>query len=241
MFDLALCYNDAMKIEWNSVTWYSKMLALALFVALPFIGFWYGMQYGASVGYLAVQRDNAASVAAPTVSAADNGSEYYGNPAEWQSYSDTKGGFAISYPIDFPTDENYPSSPSTDWTILNDGTASGVLSFTLTIPASFEPQTNFADAKLTVGWSGDSGAVTQCMAPAIGGGPSGSATSSVILGGMPFTVFHSNDAGAGNYYETTSYRTLRAGRCYAVEYTVHSSQIANYPASMISILSMKAW
>jgi hypothetical protein len=35
-----------MKIEWNKVTWYSKLLALALFVALPFIGFYYGVQYG---------------------------------------------------------------------------------------------------------------------------------------------------------------------------------------------------
>ncbi len=34
-----------MKIEWNKVTWYSKLLALALFVALPFIGFYYGVQY----------------------------------------------------------------------------------------------------------------------------------------------------------------------------------------------------
>ena len=35
-----------MKIEWNKVTWYSKFIALALFVALPFIGFYYGTQYG---------------------------------------------------------------------------------------------------------------------------------------------------------------------------------------------------
>jgi hypothetical protein len=42
-----------MKIEWNKVTWYSKLLALALFIALPFIGFYYGVQYGkmvASIG-----------------------------------------------------------------------------------------------------------------------------------------------------------------------------------------------
>lgn len=50
------------------------------------------------------------------------------------------------------------------------------------------------------------------------------------MNGIVFTVFHSNDAGAGNYYETTSYRTLHAGQCYAIEYTIHSGQIANYPA-----------
>ena len=35
-----------MKIHWNKVTWYSKLLALILFVALPFIGFCLGVRYG---------------------------------------------------------------------------------------------------------------------------------------------------------------------------------------------------
>ena len=30
-------YTINMKIEWNKVTWYSKLIALALFVALPFM------------------------------------------------------------------------------------------------------------------------------------------------------------------------------------------------------------
>ena len=34
-----------MKIQWNKVTWYSKLLALALLVFLPFIGFYFGVQY----------------------------------------------------------------------------------------------------------------------------------------------------------------------------------------------------
>mgnify|MGYP001560749866 CR=1 FL=1 len=34
-----------MTIEWNEVTWYSKLLALVLFVALPFIGFYFGVKY----------------------------------------------------------------------------------------------------------------------------------------------------------------------------------------------------
>jgi hypothetical protein len=35
-----------MKIEWNKVTPYSKALALALFVALPILAFFWGMYYG---------------------------------------------------------------------------------------------------------------------------------------------------------------------------------------------------
>jgi hypothetical protein len=35
-----------MHIEWRKVTWYSKLLAMALFVALPFAGFLLGARYG---------------------------------------------------------------------------------------------------------------------------------------------------------------------------------------------------
>lgn len=34
-----------MKIEWNKVTWYSKLIALLLLIALPIIGFQWGMRY----------------------------------------------------------------------------------------------------------------------------------------------------------------------------------------------------
>ena len=41
-------YNglDMPKIQWNKVTWYSKTLALVIFIVLPFIFFYYGVQYG---------------------------------------------------------------------------------------------------------------------------------------------------------------------------------------------------
>ncbi|HUX35901.1 MAG TPA: hypothetical protein VMV71_02600 [Candidatus Paceibacterota bacterium] len=34
-----------MKIQWNKVTWYSKGVAIVLFVATFFLGMWIGMQY----------------------------------------------------------------------------------------------------------------------------------------------------------------------------------------------------
>lgn len=33
-----------MKIEWNRVTWYSKLIAVIVFVGTFFVGFWLGMQ-----------------------------------------------------------------------------------------------------------------------------------------------------------------------------------------------------
>jgi hypothetical protein len=76
--------------------------------------------------------------------------------------------------------------------------------------------------------SSDAAAVAQCpiQDPT---GPLPAPTSSVAINGTGFTVFHSVGAGAGNFYETTSYRTLRAGQCWAIEYTIHSSNIGVYP------------
>lgn len=34
-----------MKIELHKVTWYSKLAALLLFIALPFIGFYLGVKF----------------------------------------------------------------------------------------------------------------------------------------------------------------------------------------------------
>lgn len=221
-----------MRIEWNKVTWYSKLLALVLFVALPFIGFYYGTQYGKTI--VAIGQTPVVGTSAAQSSGTEIGggtaTAYYSNPAEWQTdANNTAGGFSIAYPIDFDTQDNYAVTPSTDWR-LNLNNVPGIKYFTLTVPRAFEPQTNFADATLTVGGSKSSAAIAACLTPDQSG-ESATATSSATINGINFTVFKSSDAGAGNYYETTSYRTLHAGECYAVEYTVHSGQIANYPSS----------
>lgn len=212
-----------MKVEWNKVTWYSKVTALLLFVALPFIGFYYGIQFGIILQGL---RD----IAVLTKQGVATGVSYYENVAAWQAGERKDAGFSIAYPIDFDTNDIYSATPSTDWRFGADASQPGILVFTLVIPRVFEPQTNFADAKLTVGYSANHGAIAQCLTPGPASGPLAT-TSSIMINGVAFMVFHSTDAGAGNYYETTSYRTLHAGKCWAVEYTLHSSQIANYPES----------
>ncbi len=218
-------------IQWNKVTWYSKTLALVLFVALPFVGFYIGAKYGEAAEFA---RGEVLMVGAqggtPAPSSASGLIPYYATPSEWQKdANNTGGGFTISYPIDFDAQDNYSVAPSTDWRVDANG-ASGIKYFTLTVPRAFEPQTNFVDATLTVGASGTPSAIAHCMdAPA--SDPSGNATSSAMVNGIAFTVFRSTGVGAGNYYDTTSYRTLHAGMCYAVEYTIHSAQIMNYPAS----------
>ncbi len=212
------------KIEWNKVTPLSKFIALALFVALPFLGFYYGIQYGEAMAYLQAMQGNQLGTAGNAADA------YYKNVAVWQTdvRSEANAGFSIAYPLDFEADNNYAAPPSYDWRLGANG-APGNLFFTLTIPRAFEPQTNFADAKLTIASSHNGQAVADCMKVDASGGPR-TATSSAVVGGVPFTIFPSNGAGAGNYYETTSYRAVHDGACWAIEYTIHSSQIANYPA-----------
>jgi hypothetical protein len=177
--------------------------------------------------YLGVEQGKNESVQTSSVATSTDTTDYYQNVSEWQTDSDTSGGFSIAYPIDFDTEQDPSPALSTSWRV--NSTDPGVLLFSLTIPKAFEPQTNFSDATLTVGESGNSDAVSACLTP--DQGESQSATSTISIDGTTFTVFSSNDAGAGNYYQTWSYRTLQAGECYAVEYTIHSNQIANYPSS----------
>jgi len=115
------------------------------------------------------------------------------------------------------TDTGY----STDW--MNGSVEMGRVLARVTIPKSFQPNTNFSDARFTVGTSADLTALKNCL---VGG------TNQVDINGTPFTVFIMADAGAGNRYDTTSYRTVRNDQCYVVEYTIHSTNIGNYPPEL---------
>ena len=196
-------------IQWNKVTWYSKALAMAVFILLPFITFYFGFGYG----YL----KKAAEV--PVLA----GSEPVTPPeSTWASFSHEQGGFSVKYPLDLPANEIYGDKNSPDWSLSG---GSGVKYFDLEIPKIFDPQTNFAGAKLTVGASSDKTAIAKCSEK----GYDGEDVRAAKVGGADFTVISGTSAGAGNYYETTMYRTVRSGKCYSLEYTIHSMNIYNYP------------
>ncbi len=215
-----------MKIEWNKVTWYSKLLAFVLFVVLLCVAFWLGIRYGKAEQYITdiSASMRTISLSAPTSQGIDT---YYENVSEWQT-DQNNNGWSIAYPIDFNATDDYSPAPTDNWREGAPG-GQGLQMFTLTIPRAFEPQTNFDEAILTVGVSSDTSAVAQCLAVEPTGPPNQLPTSTATINGAVFTVFHLSDAAAGSIYETTSYRTLRAGQCWAVEYTIHSSEIGNYP------------
>ena len=96
---------------------------------------------------------------------------------------------------------------------------------------AFEPATNFSSAIFSVGMSADPVAVATCL-----GMPSGNRAvrSAANIHGVAFTKFVYDDADAGHSNEIHSYRTVRSNRCYAIEYTIRSTNIGNYgPGSAI--------
>jgi len=138
------------------------------------------------------------------------------------TYTDNSKTFSFSYPGQFILsggDIGY----SQDWSYGTDKL--GLLLAVVNIPKSFMPKTNFGESRFTVGTSVDPDAVKNCLTYNYGGMGS---TSMVTIGDRKFTKMKFSDAGAGNYYDTTSYRTIYNGQCFAIEYTVHSTNIYNY-------------
>jgi len=141
-------------------------------------------------------------------------------PAGWSVVSSSKGGFTIAFPKNLDGKETDPSA-----TGLTPG-----IRFSLDVPDTYEPKTNFGGATLTVGASGDKDDVAQCMKQT-DSDVDPVAPKNVVLNGAPFTVYSYTNMGCGNEGDTTSYRILRAGKCVKVEYTIQSANLGNYDPS----------
>lgn len=113
------------------------------------------------------------------------------------------------------------------WKTNSDSTL-GLILATVNVPQSYQPKTNFGDAKFTVGTSSDPAAVSSCLTDTSGAGVT---KSTATINGTTYTKFVSTDAGAGNRYETTSYRIVKNSQCYAIEYTIHYAVLDNFPPS----------
>lgn len=144
-----------------------------------------------------------------------------------QTYADPSGVFSLTLPIDFSIAGNVPGDAQS-WSA--DATTTGMVLAYIDVPQSYEPGTNFGDARFSVGVSADPSAVADCFKTSYG--EYASSTQDTI-GDTPFTKLSFSGVGAGNLYETTSYRTVRNGQCYAVEYTIHSMNIGNYPPGAV--------
>lgn len=101
----------------------------------------------------------------------------------------------------------------------------GMLLATTVISRTFMPKTNFSDAKLTIGRSTDPTAIKNCTSVDTNGEM---AKGDAKISGYSFAKFVAGDAGAGNFYDRTSYRGIVDGDCYSIEYNIHSTNIGAY-------------
>lgn len=143
-----------------------------------------------------------------------------------KSFTDQGKTFTFSYPQEF-TLAGGGIGYTESWKTNTDGTL-GLILATVNVPQSYQPKTNFGDAKFTVGTSSDPKAVKACLTDTSGNGVIKSAAT---INGVKYAVFDSTDAGAGNRYQTISYRTVQNSQCYAIEYTIHYAAIENYDPS----------
>jgi hypothetical protein len=140
--------------------------------------------------------------------------------AKDRSFVDGDKTVTFNYPQDFIAIASRIGDWRTNTTIPGKRIAS------LTIPKSYQASTNFSEATFTIGSSNATQGLTSCLTPMNGERAKGTA----VIGGETFTKITLSEGAAGNYYDTTSYRIVKNGQCYAVEYTIHSTNFANYPA-----------
>ena len=53
------------------------------------------------------------------------------------------------------------------------------------------------------------------------------------INGATWNVFTSADAGAGNFYESKTFRTVHGDTCFEMVELLHSGNIGNYPAGTV--------
>lgn len=104
-------------------------------------------------------------------------------------------------------------------------TAPGKRIVTLALSRDFLPGTNFSEGIVSVGASDDALALKNCLLA-----EEGETEETVAVPEPTFKVFAHTGAGAGNFYEVRSYRTLRNGYCISLDRMIHSVNVLNYDA-----------
>ena len=96
----------------------------------------------------------------------------------------------------------------------------------VTLAPSLFQGTNLREAGVFIGASSSPAVVGVCAAASADTGEH--VAGSVDVGMTTFSVFTSTDAGAGNFYDARTYRTIHNGTCFEIVEMLHSSNINNY-------------
>ncbi len=139
--------------------------------------------------------------------------------ADMQLYTNKENNFSFSYNSDFKLLSN-DDNARLPWSYISSRPGSRLV--TVQLPKELMPKTNFGEASVSVGISSEPAEVSGCL---LGDSP---VPETKEINGTQFTKLTGNDAGAGNFYETTSYRVLKNKTCMAAEELIHSTNIGNY-------------
>lgn len=137
------------------------------------------------------------------------------------TYNNVTQGISFVYPSTFSLTDSFIAEAATVW--RTNSTSTGVRVAEVRTPANYLSSTNFNGAWLHVGYTTNANEVKNCLRP-----DNETSSGAANINGVTFTKFTAQGAAAGNRYDTTSYRTVRSNRCYAVEYTIHYGNIQNY-------------
>jgi len=140
-----------------------------------------------------------------------------------ENFIDSNNIFSFDYNSFFKSIGRVDASPTTDWSL--NSKQKGILLASVIVPRTYMPNTNLSDVRLTVGQSTDPNAIKNCLAKTE---ESNTDNGTIAIDSYPFKKFTFNGAGAGNFYDTVSYKGIVDGDCYAIEYTIHSTNIGNY-------------
>lgn len=137
-------------------------------------------------------------------------------------YRNAEFGFSIKYP------ETATSSDVNLESYLP-LTQTPIVSFVL--PRDMFAGTNLRDAGVYIGATSTPKLVASCgtSSPETGETAEGTTT----IDGATFSIFKSAGAGAGNFYETKVYRTVRGEMCFEIAELLHSTDVGNYPEGTV--------
>jgi hypothetical protein len=144
------------------------------------------------------------------------------NPG-WRSYGGHGDGYAISFPVDARVHTNVQVNAYN--ALIRVADISGALA-----SANYKG-TNLRDASVSLAVSRDTKVVSACSAGKAANGES--AEGSIMLDGVPFFRFASDDAGAGSRWQWTIYRAVHNGACYEIVESMVWGAIENYPVGAV--------
>jgi hypothetical protein len=147
-------------------------------------------------------------------------------PAGWQHYDDAKLGFSISVPPRWTIDTHYAFDA-----LDPDKPIKGV---SFTIPAAMTTGTNLStETRLSVeSLPGKNCKPAQFVDPAENVG-------TLHANGHVFTTASSQDAGAGNFYETALFIADGTSPCLAIRTLIHSTNIGAYDPGTVKKFNEK--